>query len=201
MIALWMALVLQGQVDSNVSETPSDIEYSEVYLVDEESRELPRFFLHVGYALNISNSFVDVNSLTLGTQWRLWKYLSTGILGQISQSQLSSSGETVRELESIDIQSTIPVPRWAAFSHSQFQLMLGKWNFLNLGTLGSELLAGGGFGFINRGKDLNGPNETLFSYLWSAENRFIWNQNYSVSVGAFGYRNISFFQAALGLRF
>ncbi|MDB5039051.1 MAG: hypothetical protein JWQ35_2579 [Bacteriovoracaceae bacterium] len=192
--SLLLAAQLLGQ-----SSDPFD--YGNVYLAETRDRELPRFHLGVGYAFNISNSYLNLDSLTGTAQVRVWKYVSTGLFGQVTQSELSAAGSQLRQLEKVDLHAQIPTPRWGLFSLSYLQFMLGRWNVLNLMPLESELLFGGGAGVLNRGKDTNGPTENKFSYLWSVEHRFLFCERAGIFVSLFGVLHSTYLQSGIHIRF
>jgi hypothetical protein len=195
MILAWiLSLQLLGQ--------PSDsFDYGEVYYAETQDRLAPKLHLGIGYAFNISNSFLDLNGVVGNLQTRVWKYFSAGLVGLINTSELSSAGDEIRRLETVDIRVKIPVPRWGIFAASSGQIMLGRWNLMNLFPLESEIVLEGGLGFINRGQDTNGPQEYQASYLWSMEHRVHVSRAIGIFISVLGHRDTAYLQSGLSYRF
>ncbi len=178
-----------------------EIQYGEVYILDSSGLKQPNLNFSVSYGINITNSFLELDSLIGAAQLRVWRYISTGVLSFANFSELSSAGKELRKLEDIDVHIKIPTPRWGLFSYSTLELMLGKWNVFNFLPLESELVLGGGAGVLNRGKDNNGKTEQLFSYLWSAEHRFIIHKNFGLSFALLGHIDTSYLAVGTHFRF
>ena len=179
----------------------AEMPYGEVYLEETSSRILPQIELSAGYAGNITNSFMHLHSMVGGAQYRVWKYISTGILGQYTFGTLSQSGEQIKKLEGIDIRTSMPHPEWGLFSQSQVQLMLGQWNVMNLMPLQVDLLLGGGIGMLRTRKDLNGAKKFEASHLWSVEQRLRFWEDAGILVSLFGHRGGVFLQTGLHVGF
>ena len=181
------------------------LNYGEVYFQETQSRQAPFLYLSAGYGAGLSNSFLHMDSLVGTAQMRLWKYFSTGVLGQVIRSEYTDSGAALADLNQVDILADIPTPLWGLFSLSYLQLMIGKWNVLNLFPLEVDLLIGGGVGTTRKQGSINSAAHSYFSYLWSVEQRlrFFSSQNSSLglAVSVFGHRDGVFLQPALSYSF
>lgn len=162
-------------------------EYGEVYIVENAERQTPRLHLSVNYASGVSNSFLYLNSITANAQFRLWKFLSTGVMGQVIKSELNDAGDQLDRLNQSGFIVNVPSPRWGIFSHSQLDLILGKWNVFNLLPLQVDLLVGGGVGVLQKRDDLNGASHSEISYLWSVEQRTQIYESVGLTFSAFGH--------------
>lgn len=191
MISLGFALLLIAADD------PAELDYGEVFFEETRGRELPKFNLGVAYAAGVSNSFLDLHSVVANGQVRVWRYISTGVLGHFVHSTYSEAGQEVNTLNNSGYIVRYPTPRWGVFSHSQIDLMLGRWNILNLTTIQVDLLVGGGVGLLQKRNDLNGPSHSEVSYLWSAEQRFQVHDLAGFSLGGFGHAGGVFLEAGL----
>jgi len=180
------------------SHSASDISYGEVYLEETGAYQSPLFSTSIGYAFDLNNTFLNLDSISGTAQLRLWRYLTTGIMGQWIKSSYTKSGDSLRRLsDTADLVFDLKLPRWGVFSLSQLHLMIGKWNIMNLTSLEICLIMGAGAGFINFQKRLNSEESYEVSYLWSAEQRISFNENFGFSVSFFGHREALFFQPSL----
>ncbi|PIR23787.1 MAG: hypothetical protein COV44_01160 [Deltaproteobacteria bacterium CG11_big_fil_rev_8_21_14_0_20_45_16] len=180
------------------SDSSSDISYGEVYLEETGAYQAPLVSTSLGYAFDLNNTFLNLNSVVGSAQFRLWRYLTTGVMGQWIKSSYTKSGDSLRRLsDTADLVFDLKLPRWGMFSLSQLHLMIGKWNIMNLTSLEISLIMGAGAGFINYQKRLNSNESYEISYLWSAEQRIRFNQNFGFSVSFFGHREAVFFQPSL----
>src|SRR4051794_4402152 len=89
---------------------PEELDYGEVYLAETHDRKAPLVNFGVGYGFNITDSFLELNSVMANLQVRLWKYFSTGLFGFLTTSELSPAGDQIRRLEANGIQVKIPTP-------------------------------------------------------------------------------------------
>jgi hypothetical protein len=180
------------------AETPtSDLDYGDVYFEESKGRELPLVYFGLGYATGVSNSFLDLHSVMGNAQIRVWKYISTGILGQVIRADYSEAGDQINRLNQSGFVVHYPTPRWGVFSHSQMDLMLGKWNVLNLTAIQVDLLIGGGAGLLQKQNEFEGPSHGEATYLWSIEQRIQFNERFGLSVSGFGHGGGIYFQAGL----
>lgn len=180
-----------------ISVESQDPDYGQVYFEESSARKAPRFHLGLGYARSISNSFLDLDSVALETEFRIWKYFSTGIFGQIIHSDESSAGDQLHRLDVVDIHTQIPEPRWGLFSLSYLQLMVGEWNLLNIAPVRADLLLGGGGGFLQKRNDSNAPSYLQLSYLWSAEQRIRFSKNFGFFISILGHDGGTFLATGL----
>ncbi|MBN8556015.1 MAG: hypothetical protein J0L93_11260 [Deltaproteobacteria bacterium] len=185
--------------------TEPQLDYGDVYFQETQSRQAPFLHLSLGYGAGLSNSFLHMDSVVGTAQMRVWKYLSTGILGQVIRSQYTDAGRALDSLSRVDILADVPTPLWGIFSLSYLQLMIGKWNVLNLFPLEVDLLLGGGAGTTRKQGSINSAARSYFSYLWSVEQRlrFLSSQNSSLglTISVFGHRDGVFLQPALSYSF
>lgn len=183
--------------------TPSEepLTYGEVYFEETSSIELPQWYFSLGYARDLSSTFLDLNSVTTNAQFRIWKYLSTGIMAQWIHSELTGSGNTLAKLEDVDIQFDISIPRWGVYSLSSLQLMVGKWNVLNLFPIQVDLIIGGGAGILRRKKRLDSREINQWTYLWAVEQRVGFSKNWGLLLSFFGHRGAVFIHPAASFRF
>ena|GEM_PF-6331030 len=177
-----------------VSQPPAhEPTYGQVYFKESQSYVLPRFSLDLGYAKDVNNTFLDLHSFAGNFQFRVWKYFSTGVMGQWIHSNLTHSGKQLRDLsKTADILFDTSVPNWGIFSLSDFHLILGKWNVLNLLAVQVDLIVGGGAGILNKKMRLESKDSFQISYLWSVEQRVQLVKHYGIYVSFFGHRDAVF---------
>lgn len=175
--------------------------YGDVYFEETRALELPRYYFSLGYARDLSSTFLDLDSVSGQAQFKIWRFFSTGIFAQWMHSRLTSSGKTLDELRDVDIEFNLSVPRWGVFSLSSMQLMLGKWNVLNLFPIQVDLIIGGGAGLLRREKRLDGRDVNQWSYLWNIEQRVGLSEHFGILVSFFGHRGAAFVQPAISASF
>lgn len=171
MILELLVISLIAQAPDEAPKELEELEYGEIFFEEREAYELSRFNLSLGYSFNLNNAFFDIQGLSAGVQARVWRFISTGVFGQLLFNRYSSAGKQLSRLSEVDIRFNSRVPRWGVFSLTNLHLMIGKWNFMNLGTVEVNLLGGGGFGVVNKEEKLGGRKTHEISYLWSAEQR------------------------------
>lgn len=194
MISAVFALGLTLAVQDDL---PADLDYGDVFFEESQIRELSLLNLGVGYAAGVSNSFLNLHSIMMNGQVRVWKYLSTGLMGQFVQARLSEAGDEVARLNDAGFIVHYPTPRWGVFSHSQMDFMLGKWNILNLTAIQVDFLIGGGLGLVRKAEDYDGPAKNKLSYLWSIEQRIAFHERAGLSLSGFGHVGGIFLQAGI----
>jgi len=196
MIGLFLVAVI---LNAESPEPP--ITYGEVYFEETRERQAPFFILKSGYAQAFNNSYLDLHSLVVDAEIRVWKYLSTGVMAQFIHAEFSDAGQELRALSSAGLISQIETPRWGIFSNSSLNFMIGQWNVLNLMPLRVDLILGGGFGVMQKRDDYDGASHSILSYLWSVEQRFLLFESAGVYTHVFGNRGGSFLGAGLHANF
>lgn len=181
---------------SLIASTPT-LEYSEIYEEVPESRTSPRLSLSSSYAYGFTDQYSDLHSIAFNGQIRLWKYLSTGVFYQHLFPQVSEAGERLEtNLEPL-LDVKIPQSLWGAFSLTQIQFIVGRWNLLNLTELDVELLVGGGLGVLNQRADRHLEGKNSVSYLWHVEQRSSFSEHLGISLSIFGHKGGSFLAAGM----
>jgi hypothetical protein len=200
-VLLFGLIFVAGKIQA---EEPN-LDYGDIYFQETAEREFPRFHLSAGYGAGVSNSFLDMHSVVGTAQFRVWKYFSTGIFGQAIKSRYSDAGAALDNLSQVDILADVETPLWGVFSLSYLELMIGKWNVLNLFPLEVDLLVGGGAGSLRKQGSINGAAASSISYLWSVEQRLRFLSTETSSAGLvlslFGHRGGVFLQSGLSYSF
>lgn len=188
-----IALLIALQLAPISSSTLEDVQYGEVYFEDSSALQLPDFSLGLGYAKDLNSTFLDLHSVAGNAQFRVWKYISTGILGVWSSKSLTQAGKQLQGLkETADLEFDTVVPQWGVFSLTNVQLLVGKWNILNLFPLQVDLVLGAGAGLLQRKKRLADEGKIAASYVWSVEQRIRILENISFYVAFFSHRDTVF---------
>jgi hypothetical protein len=175
-------------------------DYGEIYLEDTSRRDLSNYTFHVGYSLDLSDSFSDMHSLTLKGQRKIWRYISTGLLYQKSFPRVSQAGKQLEALEPT-VNVTIPQFLWGLYSLTEVQLIVGEWNMFNTFDLGVELMVGAGGGLSHDRPDTQRSGSYSASYLWSIEQRTRILKNAGLFVSVIGHRGGVFGGSGLVVNF
>jgi hypothetical protein len=185
-----------------INQPSEEITYGEVYLQETGALKLPRFSFSVGYAKDLNHNYLNLNSISLNAQYRLWKYWSAGVFGQWMHSSLTENGKELRNLrDTADLIFDTSRPNYGIFALTELQFMIGKWNILNSLAIQVEVLLGLGGGLLNRDKGLELDDENIASYLWIVEQRVRFYENFGVYVSFFAHRDAAFVSPGLSLSF
>lgn len=177
-------------------------DYGTPYTIDDKPREAAAWQVTAAYAFDVADSFIRHDTLQINAQRRVFAFISTGLLSQLSWPQSTDAGRSVKQLEqSADIQSSIQALQWSIFSHTQVQFFVGRFNFFNWAEVESELIGGGGFGWIHSKLDIYGSKtQTDLSYLWSLEQRFWVSEHVGLSFSFLSHRDAYFVSSGLSAR-
>jgi hypothetical protein len=185
----------------DIHEAKEPLLYGDLFFEETDDRALPPVFFSLGYAQSAGGAFVSIPSIMGQFQKRWHPFFSSGVLAQWMAPQLTASARNMLKLQDVDIHFDVSKPQWAIFSLSQLQVFVGQWNLWNWSSLKVELLAGGGFGIINRKEHRSEKSYQQWSYLWSLEQRFRLHGSWGIQAAILGHRGAVFFQPALSYSF
>lgn len=199
-LALFIFLTMPISVRASEESAERPITYGDIFFEETQDREAPRIHLNVGYAQDVTNSFLDLHSIVTEAQVRVWKYFSTGLMGHWMSPAFSAAGSQFRSLRPL-FYAEMATPQWGIFSLTQLNLMIGQWNILNWMPLRVDLVVGGGFGYTQIRPDYDSKSEGKFSYLWSVEQRFQFFENAGLFASIFGHRGGLFLGTGINASF
>lgn len=173
--------------------------YGSFYWLDQQATPSRSLRIGLGYGLNVSNDYVENHSILTSLEIFPSRYWSIGLLGQLASGNASASGNEIKNLETVDIQSRIYGLDGAVFATTGLDLLRGAWNFLDLGVVKSRLSLVGGYGWIHQQEITTKENQNVASYFWKAESAFGLGEPVEIYIAFLGHRAERYLSAGLQL--
>ena len=174
-----LALIQPAHAEDHPDSYLKPHEYGELYVLEQNDKKVPTWTLDALYSYGLSNPYINLHGITLGGEYNLSRYVSSGLLVTYYVSTATHLMDVLsQQLATNDITASVKVPGYNLFATLTVKPLSGHLNFLGNKPIELEFTVRLGAGYITYP-----ANSTVPALFWSLRPAFFLTKSLTIQTG------------------